>query len=260
MVVDAVVLAGGDGAVIDPSCRFKGLLPVAGRPMVEWVVEALNAAETVDEVAVVVPSAEGLDAWADRAPKIVVSDSSFVDNIIAGVGAFRSDRPVLLATGDIPALTPEAVDDFVRRSLETGAHVTYPIIREADLATEFPGSKRTFVRIAEGRVTGGNLMLIDPTFVERNRGVGDRIFATRKNPIAMARVIGFRFVVRLVLGRLTVEEVEKKLGQIIGGRGAAVFTNHASIGADVDKPIDVVVAERVLYARTKGRNQPRHTE
>ncbi len=260
MMVDAVVLAGGDGAVIDPTCRFKGLLPVAGRPMVEWVVDALNASETVDEVAVVVPSAEGLDAWIDQAPKIVISDSSFIDNIIAGIGAFRTDRPVLLATGDIPAITPEAIDDFVRRSLETGADVIYPLIRESDLAREFPGSERTFVRIAEGKVTGGNLMLVDPTLVGRNRAIGDRIFATRKNPLAMARVIGFRFVVRLALGKLTVGEVEKKLGQLIGGSGAAIYTTHTSIGADVDKPIDVVVAERVLYARAHGRNQPVGTE
>jgi hypothetical protein len=35
---------------------------------------------------------------------------------------------------------------------------------------------------------------------------------------------------------------------------AAVYTTYASIGADVDKPLDVVVSERVLYARTSGRN------
>ncbi len=259
-MVDAVVLAGGDGAVIDPTSRFKGLLPIAGKPMVEWVLDALNAAGTIEEVAVVVPSAENLGSWVDRAGKIVVSDGSFIDNIVAGVSAFRVDRPVLLVTGDIPALTPEAVDDFVRRSLETGASVTYPLIREADIVDAFPGSKRTFVRIADGRVTGGNMMLVDPALVERNREIGGRVFATRKNPLAMARVIGLRFVVRLALGRLTTREVEEKLGQLIGGTGAAVFTTHASIGADVDKPVDVIVAEQVLYERAEGRNRGTGTE
>lgn len=252
-MVNAVVLAGGDGAVIDPGCRFKGLLPIAGRPMVAWVVDALGAAETIGEVAVVVPSAEHLDAWIDRAPKIVVSDESFVDNILAGLSVFPADRPVLIATGDIPALTPEAVDDFVRRSLESGADVTYPLIREEDLESQFPGSKRTFVRIADGKVTGGNLMLVDPALADANREIGGRVFATRKSPLAMARIIGPRFVFRLLVGRLTVAEVEQKLGALIGGTGAAIFTRHASIGADVDKPVDVVVAERVLYERERSR-------
>jgi GTP:adenosylcobinamide-phosphate guanylyltransferase len=253
-MVDAVVLAGGDGAVLDPACRFKGLLPIAGKPMVEWVVDALNSAETVREVAVVVPTAENLGAWVDRTGKLVVSNGSFVDNIIAGVGAFRADRQVLLVTGDIPALTSEAVDSFVRQSMATGAQATYPLIREADMLEQYPGSERTFVRLADGKVTGGNMMLVEPVLLDRNREIGGRIFATRKNPIAMARVIGVRFVVRLVLGKLTVAEVEAKLGELIGGTGAAVYTSEASIGADVDKPVDVIVAERVLYSRVRGRN------
>lgn len=253
-MVDAVVLAGGDGAVLDPACRFKGLVPIAGKPMVEWVLDALNEAEEIGEVAVVVPTAEGLGGWVDRAAKIVVSDGSFVDNIVSGVSAFRTDRPVLLVTGDIPALTPAAVDGFVRLSLAAGAQAAYPLIREADMNEQFPGGARTFVRLADGKVTGGNMMLIDPALVDRNREIGGRVFATRKNPLAMARIIGMRFVVRLVLGRLTATEVEEKLGELIGGRGVAIYTKEASIGADVDKPLDVLVAERVLYSRITGRN------
>lgn len=259
-MVDAVVLAGGDGAVLDPACRFKGLLPIAGKPMVEWVLDALNASEMVNEVAVVVPTAENLGAWVDRTAKLVVSDASFIDNMLAGVGAFRSDRPVLLVTGDIPALTAAAIDDFVRKSLSTGAHATYPLIREADMLQQFPGSARTFVKLADGKVTGGNMMLVDPVLLGQNREIGGKVFATRKNPVAMARVIGMRFVVRLLLGKLTVAEVEAKIGDLVGGRGAAVYTSEASIGADVDKPVDVIVAERVLYSRSGGRNASIGTE
>jgi len=251
MTIDAVVMAGGDGAVIDPSYRFKGLLPIAGKPMVQWVAEALREAETVGEIAVVVPTAERLGAWANDVGKIVVSDGSFVENIVAGVVAFRGDRRVLLTTGDIPAITPQAIDDFVRAGLATQADAVYPLVSEDVMLSQFPGSKRTFVRLATGPVTGGNMMLIDPETIMANQEIGGRIFDTRKSPVAMARVIGMRFVARLLLGRLTVVEVEHKIGQLIGGTGAAVYTTHASIGADVDKPADVVVAERVLYARSQ---------
>ncbi len=253
MKVDAVILAGGSGEVIDPTVRIKGLVPVAGKPMVEWVVEALRASETVEGIAVVVPTAQGLGDWVDKADKIVVSDQRFADNIFAGVDSFRNDRPKLIATGDIPALTPEAVDDFVTRSIESGAQFSYPLVREADMIAQFPGSKRTFVRIVDGNVTGGNVTLIDPELVERNRDIGQRLFETRKSPVAMARVIGFRFIVRLLAGRLRPADVERKMAELLGGNCVAIFTPHASIGADVDKPIDVVVAERVLYEREKSR-------
>ena len=249
MRVDAVVLAGGDGAVIDPAVRIKGLVPIAGKPMVEWVVEALRAADTVLEIAVVVPSAENLGPWVDRVDKLVVSDGGFADNVVAGVDSFRNDRSVLVATGDLPALTPEAIDDYVSRSLEAGADFSYPLVPKEAMEEQFPGSERTYVRLVSGPVTGGNMVVLSPELAHNNTVIGQRLFDTRKSPIKMARVIGVPFIFKLVTGRLDPRDVELKMGEILGGTCAAIFTTHASIGADVDKPVDVIVAERVLYAR-----------
>ena len=253
MKVDAVVLAGGDGAVIDPAVSVKGLVPIAGKPMVEWVVEALRQAETIADIAVVMPSASGLGPWTEKVDRVVVSEGRFVDNVLTGVNSFESDRRVLVVTGDVPALTGEAVDDFVLRSIERDAEVSYPLVRKSDMVEQFPGSERTFVRIEGGSVTGGNMTLLTRDLVRRNRDIGQRLFETRKSPVKMARVIGLRFIVKLITGRLKPSDVESKLGELLGGRCAAIYTVYASIGADVDKPIDVVVAERVLYERSTGR-------
>jgi GTP:adenosylcobinamide-phosphate guanylyltransferase len=252
--VDAVVLAGGEGAVIDPTVHIKGLVPIAGRPMIEWVVDALRAAETVDQIAVVVPSTENLGRWAEHVDHLVVSDASFIDNVLAGFSAFTGERPVLAATGDLPALTAEAIDDFVTRSLESGAQFTYPLVSAEQMEAQFPGSQRTYVKVSGGKVTGGNMMVLAPEVVSRNRVLGQRLFDTRKSPVAMARVLGMSFIFKYVAGWLRVDDVEAKMQQLLGVPCAAVYTTYASIGADVDKPLDVVVSERVLYARTSGRN------
>jgi GTP:adenosylcobinamide-phosphate guanylyltransferase len=248
--VDAMVLAGGDGAVIDPTVAIKGLVPIAGRPMIEWVVDALRAAESIGEIAVVVPTDRNLGSWAEKVDHIVVSDASFIDNAIAGCEVFSSDRFVLGATGDLPALTPEAIDDYVALSIATGAEFTYPLVRAENMEAQFPGSARTYVKVAGGSVTGGNMLVLSPGLVKRNREIGQRLFETRKSPVAMARVIGIPFIFKYATGRLRVDDVERKMAQLLGAKCAAVYTTHASIGADVDKPIDVVVAERVLYQRT----------
>lgn len=251
--VDAVVLAGGDGAIVDPSCRFKGLAVVAGKPMVEWVSEALRASPCVAEVAVVAPTAEDLGPWADRVDKIVVSAGEFMDNVIAGVESFRADRPILLATGDLPTLTPEAVEDFVDRSLSRDAEFAYPLVAKETMIEQFPGSERTFFRLTTGEYTGGNVALIAPELALRSRELGQRLFELRKSPVSTVKVLGMRFALRLMIGRLDAADVERKASEIIGARGIAVFTPYGCIGADVDKPVDVVVAERVLYERLRGR-------
>jgi hypothetical protein len=68
----------------------------------------------------------------------------------------------------------------------------------------------------------------------------------------MARVLGIPFIFRYLTGTLRVGDVEHKMGELLGAKCAAIYTPHASVGADVDKPIDVVVAERVLYRRAEG--------
>ena len=100
-------------------------------------------------------------------------------------------------------------------------------------------------------MTGGNMMVLAPGLVERNPEIGQKLFDTRKSPVKMARVIGVRFIIKLLAGRLDPTDVEKKMGELLGGSCSAIWTTHASIGADVDKPIDVIVTERVLFERGK---------
>ena len=260
MKVDAVVLAGGDGEIIDPTVRIKGLVPIANRPMIAWVVEALRAAETIAETIVVVPTDRDLGSWVEDVDRIVVSDGSFMENALAGFSALKKGRAVLAATGDLPALTPEAVDDFVRQSLDSGAEFTYPLVSATDMEEQFPGSQRTYVKVAGGKVTGGNMMLLSPELVRRHSELGQRLFDARKSPVRMARVLGLPFIVKYLSGGLRVDDVERKLEQMLVAPCAAIRTRFAAIGADVDKPIDVVVAERVLYRRSSGRNSHESTE
>ena len=72
----------------------------------------------------------------------------------------------------------------------------------------------------------------------------------------MARVLGLPFIVKYVSGVLRVHDVEIKMEELLGAKCAAIRTHYSAIGADVDKPIDVVVAERVLYQRSSGRIPP----
>lgn len=254
MQVDAVILAGGDGEVIDPACRFKGLLPVAGRPLVEWVVDAFLAAETIAEVAVVMPTAENLGPWVDKVGKLIVSDRGFMDNTIAGISAFRSDRPVLVATGDIPLITPEAIDDFVRRSLASGADFTYPLVARTRMEEQYPGSQRTYFRLRSGWHTGGNLMLANPLLVPKVRELGQRLFDQRKNPVGIVKMAGLGFVLKFVMGRLSPEDLAGKIEQLFGGAGAAITSTFGSLAVDVDKTADLELVERVLAAEGRSRS------
>lgn len=251
--VNAIVLAGGDGEPVDGMTGPKGLVELLGKPMVEWVVDALIEAQTVNKIAIVVPDAEAIsDELKAKVYVVVQSDGEFSDNCIAGVEAVRGDGlHVLGVSADVPAITGEAVDDYVVQTLSSGVDFSYPIIRKELMEEQFPGSVRTFVKIKDGEVTGGNFLMGSSEFSDQVRDVFQKLFETRKNPLKMARVVGFKFVAKFASGMLDVHDVEAKLGEFFEAPCAAIFTEYASLGADVDKPIDLEIAQRVLEDRTQ---------
>ena len=220
MKVDAVVLAGGDGAVIDPAAPLQG--PGAGRGQADGRVgrrRACATPSTISEIAVVVPTAENLGAWADKVDKLVVSDGNFIDNVIAGIAAFSSGRHVFChdrrpAGADCPR---RSTTSSLARS-RAGADFTYPLVREEDVLEQFPGSRAHLRQLVDRQpVTGGNMMLMAPGVVERNREIGQRLFDTRKSPVAWRASSASRSSIRLVDRPSGADDVEDKMEELLGG-------------------------------------------
>lgn len=244
--VDAIVLAGGDGSVISPETPVKGLVKVAGKPMVQWVVEALRKAQQVREIAVVLPPEQDTSEWQDLVDYIVPADGMISENVGAGVRALSARGPVVVATSDIPSVSPQAIDDLISQSLQRGADLNYPLIPEDAMLSAYPGTKRTFFKLREGKVTGGNAMVFDSHQLEYLTKLGQEAFEARKNPIKLANIVGARFAFKLATGRLSMQDIEDCLNKFVGLKCAAILSGYASIGADVDKPEDVDVIEAKL--------------
>jgi CMP-2-keto-3-deoxyoctulosonic acid synthetase len=248
--VAAVVLAAGQA---DPTfCAATGvenraLAPVAGRPMAAWVLEALTRAASIERVVLV--GAEGLTD-APGARQRLRGGSDLVESVERGVGACPGAAYVLLVSADVPALTPEGVDEFVREGMATGADFVYPVIpREANEA-RFPGVKRTYLRLADGVFTGGNLFLVRPAALQRQRDLIRRAHALRKRPFRLAWITGWRTLWRLWRGTITLAEAEAAISRLLGGSSIrAVVTEHAELGADVDQAADLEAMARFLEQR-----------
>ncbi len=173
---------------------------------------------------------------------------SFLDNLLSGVAATAcehtgaSPNHVLVITGDLPLITSAAIDDFTDRALAADAEVAYPIIPRAVCEQRFPGGRRTYVRLREGVFTGGNAVVLTREFAARSKDLIGRLYTSRKHPLKLALLFGPRFSFNLVLGRLTVEALERRASAIVGARGRAVVSEYPELGFDVDKPEDLIVA------------------
>jgi GTP:adenosylcobinamide-phosphate guanylyltransferase len=246
MIVDAVVLAGGSADALDAAAPYKGVLEVGGRPMVDHVLEALRGSTGVRHIAVVVPDARGLGVWANHADKIVLSDDTVVENLLAGVDSFGYERPILALAADIPLLTRAAIDGFLALADDPAVAFLYPIIDQRDAEAAYPGVRRTYIRLTDGVFTGGNLMLVDPRLIQANRDLAQKAFALRKSTIGLVRLLGLGFVWRFLTRRLALADLEAKVSEIIGGPAKAVRVASPEIGLDVDKPSDLAIVQGIL--------------
>jgi molybdopterin-guanine dinucleotide biosynthesis protein A len=244
-----VVLAGGRAEErfrAATGVENRALAPVAGRPMVNWVLDGLSAAATVDRVVLV--GAEGL-ADTPGARQRLRGGSDLVETMERGLGACPGAAHVLLVSADVPALTAEGVDAFVRDGIAADADIVYPIVPQRAMEATFPGSKRTYLRLTDGVFTGGNLFLVRPEPLLRQREVIRRAYAARKQPLRLAALLGWGVLLRLLLRRLSLVDAEAAVSRLLGLRARALVTEHAELGADLDRAEDLEGMTRHLQRR-----------
>lgn len=249
MKVDAVVLAGAmnQGALREESsAEYEALIDVAGRPIIDYVLQALLSSQYIDRVVVVGP--DSLEVLInDKRITVTPHGASLAENIKLGLAHLsRTEKKVLLVTADIPLLTAEAVEDFLRRCEREDAAIYYPIVSKEANESAYPGVRRTYVRLREGVYTGGNLVLLAPEVIDRSYAILEKAIAMRKKPAQLARLLGLRFILKLVLHRLTIPEIERQAERILGFKGVAICSPYPDIGIDVDKPSDLELVRKAL--------------
>lgn len=246
--VYAVVLAGDSedskivkGAVI-PN---KAFMQINGRNMVEYVLDCLKRTRGIADIAVLGP-ADRINAR-DWGVRCIPQQGDMIANVVAAAEIYK-DGWLLLSSCDIPLLTPQAVEDFVANC--RGAEMYYPLVARADCEKIFPDMQRTWVSLKDGVYTGGNLVLIRTSQVKVAAEPARAFFEARKSPLQLAGLIGPGTLLKLVMRRLTISEVEKKMSKILGIACKAVLTAYPEIGADVDKESDYnLISARLRMAR-----------
>lgn len=249
-MVDAIVLAGAANAgplnEVSPA-QVEALVSIHGKPMLWYVLRALQDAKQIDHVYVVGPPqlkevSDDPSLLKERIT-LVPSGETMIDNLLRGLDSLRGKQKVLIITADVPLITGRAIDDFIQQCARVEADVYYPIVSETVNSAHFPHAERTYVNLKEGTFTGGNLALVTPNALKRGRRIIEEAFHMRKRPVKLARLLGFRFILKFGMRRLSLYEIEKRAADILGYRGAAIICSHPEVAIDVDKPSDLQLVE-----------------
>lgn len=231
--MDIVVLAGGkcsEELRKASGCEYRADLAFRGRRMVGVVSEALDPIlEPGDRMIIVGSHVDGRETYS--------SGTSFLESLKTGLEACSTEQ-VLVATADIPYITPESVREFVA-SADPEATLNWAIVPADICAGRFPNMRRTTIRLREGRFTGGNLAMIHRERFQAIYPILEKAYRNRKRPLRLAAQVGFSTLFRVMLGQilpftLTLQRIEHTIGKFLGTKVKAVICPDAGIGADID--------------------------
>ena len=246
-MINAVVLAGrpNQGALSQEKASCEALIDIAGKPMVSWVIDALMHAESINQVAVVAP-ADARKVVEALGAQWVEAGDSLTENVRRGAASLPRDQALLMVSGDIPLLKEAMVEDFIRRAESTGADIVYPIVDKNLCEQKYPLVRRTYVGLKDGTYTGGNLIYLRPGALVYALRFLQKAYQARKKPWRLAAMLGWKFILQLLMHNAKLEEVEQKASQLLGVKAKAVVVPYPEIGIDIDKQDDLRLARSAL--------------
>ena len=253
-----LILAGQRLGRVDPlaakhGVEHKALVPLLGRPLIGYVLDAVDTAFPDAPIVVSINDPSALDREPEARRFIeagrlttVASAHNLLESVFAA--AEGTAFPLLITTGDNVLMTPEALRGFHEFALREGADCAAMFARKEDILAAHPEGQPRFWKFRDGEFSGCN------TFWMKDRGsltVGE-IFREGgqflKFPqrfikaFGLANLIGFRF------NLFTVERMLDRISRRFGKRVKAQITDDGRLAIDVDTEFSHLVAERLLRA------------
>lgn len=259
--MNVIVTAGGETDVKQPLYQvtqggLKAMIEICGKPMVQWVLDALGETDQIERVVVV-----GLPPETDLTcthPLILLPDhGDMLKNIMAGAKEVTRLDPhashVLLASGDLPGLNGEMIDWFLEQVKDQEYDIYYTIIARETMESQFPASKRTYIHLKDLQVCGGDLHCFRLSAASEESSIWKRLIESRKNPLRQASIVGYDTLLFLMLRQLSLQDAVKAVARRLDITGCAVASPFAELGMDVDKPFQLDIIREYLT-----RRQERH--
>lgn len=251
--VDCFILAGGLSPWLKASAgtEHRCLAPIGQKRIIDYIIDALQKSGSIRHI-IIAARKEALPLLEGTLPEGIQLCEAEGDLPATAYAAARalgagSTEKLLGVCDDIPLLTPLAVREFISAcQAQPAEELYYPIIPKDACLAQFPQAKRTYGRLRDGVFTGGNMMLVSKSIIPPGQQKAKEIFARRKSPLKLCDWLGWSFVLKLLLHRLTLAEAEKRTSELMGMRCKAIITRHAGVGMDIDKPSDLELARRTL--------------
>jgi hypothetical protein len=138
------------------------------------------------------------------------------------------------------------LDWLVDKVQETDHDMYYFVVERSVMEKRYPGSKRTFLRMKDMEVCGGDIHAGGAAVLKDTHPIWKRLLEARKNPVKQAWLLGLDTLIMILFHQLTIAEAERSVSRRIGLKGHVIVCPYAELGMDVDKPFQYEIMKADL--------------
>ena len=244
--MDVILTAGGIPLPEDPLYPYtngdsKALLDIAGKPMIQWVLDALSETKHVENVIIIGLSPKS-GVTCSKPMHFISNQGRMLANIVAGVEKSVELDPkseyILAVSSDIPGINAEMVDWLIEAAMQTKEDIYYGVIPREVMEARYPGSNRTYTKLKDIELCGADMhiahvsMALEPDHLQ----MWEELIGNRKSPLKQAATIGFGTLLKVATRSITLDELVTTVTKRIHITGRPIIWDHAEPGMDVDKP------------------------
>ena len=153
--MDAVVTAGGipqPDELLYPFTQGKpkALLDICGKPMIQWVLDALSESQSIENV-VLIGLTEETNLVCSKPITYIPNKDFMIENILGGIRKLMEINPsgtrAMIVSSDIPGITPEIVNWEVETTLQYDVDLCYNVVKREVIEAALPRLKANFLEV-----------------------------------------------------------------------------------------------------------------
>ena len=164
---------------------------------------------------------------------------AIVNDVLDCAAELEGTTHLLVAGADTPLLTPESIAALVEANRSDPADVIYPVVERSVVEARFPHGKRTYLPLRRQTVTGGNVFVLSRQWLLSQRGLLCELFEQRKNLLALMRMFGLWFFLRLLTRQADLDYLGHHLSNVVNGKVRAAVLDYPELAVDLDKLADL---------------------
>lgn len=244
--MECVVLAGGrprpgEALWAETQGRPKARLEIGDRPMIAWVLDALQGSRHIDRIIVV-----GLGEPLDSRPGVEFypDEGDIVSNLYAGIARLSGPAPAAYCWSDIPLATSAMIDRYIEATADRELDVNAGLVPRTRLQGRYPEARDLWLRLAEGEFIAADFGLFHPRHARRLRPHLEILAPRRKSAVRQALHIGFPVLLRYLTHTLSIPGLVRHLEKKFALRCNVRIVDDPELGLDIDGPENLAICRR----------------